>query len=244
MIGILTSNQVLFLVQLHRLKHHSWQILCIFMWMFVYSHLVLAPHHHILLCIKYVYVLISLSLSISLFQGSGGESWWRTQGGASRQGHCADTHHHLQGAGSIRALRSGPLQTQEIPIGLPWPWAKKDSPEALRIVDKARSLKTDDPDPNINSTISYKSIKSSERQFLSLMRQIVVKSKWGNTKREGLWKLQTYRLMLIIEMVTGGLGLRGQNQLWASYRLRVSGIVARMSWGVWGSRPGDVPRPS
>ena len=39
MTSVLTSTQVLFLVQLSRLKHHSWQNLPIFMWMFVYTQL-------------------------------------------------------------------------------------------------------------------------------------------------------------------------------------------------------------
>lgn len=39
MTGVLTSNQVLFPVQLSRLKHHLQQNLPIFMWMFVYTQL-------------------------------------------------------------------------------------------------------------------------------------------------------------------------------------------------------------
>ena len=48
MTGVLTSNQVLFLVQLSRLKHHSQQNLSIFMWMFVYTQL--SKLHTIMSC--------------------------------------------------------------------------------------------------------------------------------------------------------------------------------------------------
>lgn len=107
MIGILTCNQVLFLVQLYKLKRHLQQILCIFMWMFVSTHLILAPHHRILFHIKYAYVLTSPSLSVSLFRASGKESWWRPPGEASRQGHCTNTHHQLQLVGSLRPWEVG-----------------------------------------------------------------------------------------------------------------------------------------
>ena len=48
MTGVLTSNQVLFPVQLSRLKHHLQQNLHIFMWMLVYTQL--SKLHTIMSC--------------------------------------------------------------------------------------------------------------------------------------------------------------------------------------------------
>ena len=48
MTGVLTYSQVLFPVQLSRLKHHSQQNLPIFMWMFVYTQL--SKLHTIMSC--------------------------------------------------------------------------------------------------------------------------------------------------------------------------------------------------
>ena len=106
MTGVLTSTQVLFPVQLSRLKHHSWQNLPTFMWMFVYTQL--SKLHTItsrseLSNLVQRYVEVHLCVHFALLQvlskclAENLDEVWRPQTVAIRQGPRANTHHTLQG---------------------------------------------------------------------------------------------------------------------------------------------------